>query len=209
MPLLGVPGRTAVGHVRPRDRRDGNRDRSGPHPGYGPQGRPLADGALRAARLVHHGGLRRSPHRGLHGRGHRDLHAMAAVFLLVLNASAGTSQYSLDAWLERRWAVTAGGRPARSPRRPLRRARPEAQHVPNARGPAAWPGGGLPQPPSGRGLGVGNPTGGRAGAGRVLAPGAKTCTGGGATLGRLLWCGPHDAAGLRRSRPRAGGVCSP
>ena len=44
------------------------------------------------------------------------IYAMAGVFLLAINAAAGTSQYSLDAWLERRipwWGVVAevgGGR---------------------------------------------------------------------------------------------------
>ena len=38
------------------------------------------------------------------------IYAMAAVFLLAVNAAAGTSRYSLDAWLERRigwWPVIA------------------------------------------------------------------------------------------------------
>ena len=44
------------------------------------------------------------------------IYALAAVFLLALNATAGTSRYSVDAWLERRipwWRVIAevgGGR---------------------------------------------------------------------------------------------------
>lgn len=47
------------------------------------------------------------------------IYAMAAVFLLALNASAGTSRYSLDAWIERRlpwWRAVAELGPARSPR---------------------------------------------------------------------------------------------
>jgi nitrite reductase (NO-forming) len=44
------------------------------------------------------------------------IYSLAAIFLLVINATAGTSRYSLDAWLERRiawWAAIAevGSRP--------------------------------------------------------------------------------------------------
>lgn len=43
------------------------------------------------------------------------VYALAAVFLLIINATAGTSRYSLDAWIERRvawWPAVAevGGR---------------------------------------------------------------------------------------------------
>jgi len=49
---------------------------------------------------------------------------MAAIFLLALNATTGTSRYSLDAWIERRipwWATVAelGIRPVATDGPPL------------------------------------------------------------------------------------------